>query len=158
MGADETGTLSRLKALRQEVFEPKTKQHGGRIFKTTGDGALVEFASAVGAVRSAIDIQRAVAERDADVAEGELERLDRESVRLTADLEDERKRLCALEAILKNLAGGDLTAGLKEAETPPGRSSYARRDLAGSDDRCRFIAGPPPGAHRRSHGPTDEHR
>ena len=44
----------------RNVFEPKTKQNGGRIFKMTGDGALAEFASAAGAVRSAIDIQRAV--------------------------------------------------------------------------------------------------
>ena len=71
MGEDEAGTLSRLKALRRDVFEPKLKQHGGRIFKTTGDGALVEFASATEAVRSAIEIQRTLAKRDADVAEGE---------------------------------------------------------------------------------------
>ena len=71
MGEDDAGTLSRLKALRRDVFEPKLKQHGGRIFKTTGDGALVEFASATEAVRSAIEIQRTLAKRDADVAEGE---------------------------------------------------------------------------------------
>ncbi len=40
MEADEVGTLGRLKALRRELFEPKTKEFGGRIFKTTGDGAL----------------------------------------------------------------------------------------------------------------------
>lgn len=71
MEADEQGTLTRLKSLRREVFQPKTKEHGGRIFKTTGDGALVEFASAVGAVRSAIEIQRALAARNADVADGQ---------------------------------------------------------------------------------------
>lgn len=71
MGEDEAGTLSRLKAIRRDVFEPKTKQNGGRIFKTTGDGALVEFASAAGAVRSAVDIQRAVAEWGADISDGE---------------------------------------------------------------------------------------
>ena len=71
MGEDEAGTLSRLKAIMRNVFEPKTKQNGGRIFKMTGDGALVEFASAAGAVRSAIDIQRAVAEWGAHISEGE---------------------------------------------------------------------------------------
>jgi adenylate cyclase len=69
MGEDEAGTLVRLKALRRELFEPKTKQHRGRIFKTTGDGALVEFKSAVDAVNSAVDIQRALAESQECVPE-----------------------------------------------------------------------------------------
>ena len=53
MSLDEGGTLARLKTLRREVFDPKTKEYGGRIFKTTGDGAFVEFNSAVEAVESA---------------------------------------------------------------------------------------------------------
>src|SRR5262252_7145129 len=53
MERDEAGTLASLKALRAEVFEPRTRAHGGRIFKITGDGALCEFASAVDAVRAA---------------------------------------------------------------------------------------------------------
>jgi adenylate cyclase len=64
MEADEAGTLTALKTLRRELFEPKTKQYGGRIFKTTGDGALVEFKSAVDAVNGAVDIQRALAARE----------------------------------------------------------------------------------------------
>ncbi len=67
MGADETGTLARLKALRAEVFDPLTAAHHGRIVKTMGDGVLVEFASAVDAVGCAIDVQRALARRNADV-------------------------------------------------------------------------------------------
>jgi class 3 adenylate cyclase/pimeloyl-ACP methyl ester carboxylesterase len=59
MEADETGVLQKLKAFREEVFDPKINEHGGRVFKMTGDGALVEFGSAIEAVRSAIDIQRA---------------------------------------------------------------------------------------------------
>ncbi len=69
MSEDEAGTLARLKALRRELFEPKTKKYHGRIFKTTGDGALVEFKSAVDAINSAVEIQRALAERDESVAE-----------------------------------------------------------------------------------------
>ena len=48
MGGDEARSLARLKAIRRDVFEPMTKQNGGRIFKTTGDGALVDFTSAAG--------------------------------------------------------------------------------------------------------------
>jgi adenylate cyclase len=51
MGADEEGTLERLKALRRELLDPKIAEHHGRIVKTTGDGMLVEFASVVDAVR-----------------------------------------------------------------------------------------------------------
>ena len=69
MGLDETATLSRLKALRRDLFEPKTRQYGGRTFKTTGDGAFVEFNSAVEAVKSAADIQNALAARNAEVSE-----------------------------------------------------------------------------------------
>ena len=69
MGADEPGTLQRLLALRRELFEPTTRQWGGRIFKITGDGALAEFASAVDAVSCAVDVQRALAARNADMPE-----------------------------------------------------------------------------------------
>ncbi len=67
MGADEAGTLAQLKTLRKEVFDPRTSEHNGRIFKTTGDGVLVEFASAVDAVQCAIKVQRALARRNKDV-------------------------------------------------------------------------------------------
>jgi adenylate cyclase len=69
MGTDEEGTLSALKACRRELFEPKIVEHRGRIVKTTGDGALVEFASAVDATRCALEIQRAMAERNAAIPE-----------------------------------------------------------------------------------------
>ena len=58
MGIDETGTLSRLNALRRELIDPTIAGHSGRIVKLMGDGALVEFASAVDAVTCAIEIQR----------------------------------------------------------------------------------------------------
>src|ERR1700681_3940493 len=57
MGAEEEGTLERLKALRRELVDRKIGEHRGRIVKTTGDGLLVEFASVVDAVRCAAEIQ-----------------------------------------------------------------------------------------------------
>jgi adenylate cyclase len=66
MGADEEGTLRRLKMLRAELIDPAIAAHHGRLVKTTGDGLLVEFASVVDAMRCAIEWQRAMAERDAD--------------------------------------------------------------------------------------------
>jgi TolB-like protein len=68
MGADEEGTLERLKALRRELVDPKIAEHHGRIVKTTGDGLLVEFASVVDAVRCAVEVQRAMPVRDAGAA------------------------------------------------------------------------------------------
>src|SRR5271169_2056131 len=68
MGADEEGTLERLKALRRELLDPKIAEHHGRIVKTTGDGMLVEFASVVDAVRCAVEVQQAMPERDTGVA------------------------------------------------------------------------------------------
>ena len=67
MGEDEEGTLAALKAIRREVADPKIKEHHGRIVKTTGDGLLLEFASVVDAVRCAVEVQRGMAERNADV-------------------------------------------------------------------------------------------
>jgi len=69
MGVDEEGTLATLKAYRRQLINPKITEHHGRMVKTTGDGALVEFASAVDAVRCAMEIQRAMAERSADIPE-----------------------------------------------------------------------------------------
>ena len=68
MGADEEGTLERLKALRRELVDPKIAEHHGRIVKTTGDGLLVEFASVVDAVRCAVEVQQAMPERNTGVA------------------------------------------------------------------------------------------
>ncbi len=67
MGVDEEGTLAALKAFRREIIDPEITDHRGRVVKTTGDGALVEFASAVEAVRCALEIQRAMAGRNANV-------------------------------------------------------------------------------------------
>jgi adenylate cyclase len=64
MGADEVATLQALKAHRREVVDPAIAAHHGRIVKTTGDGMLVEFASAVDAVNCAMAVQKAMADRD----------------------------------------------------------------------------------------------
>jgi adenylate cyclase len=67
MGADETGTLVRLKQHRRELIDPTNKQYRGRVLKTTGDGMLVEFPSVVDALGCAIDVQRGMHERNDDV-------------------------------------------------------------------------------------------
>jgi adenylate cyclase len=69
MGMDEAGTLSRLNGLRRELIDPTIAAHSGRIVKLMGDGALVEFASAVDAVTCAIEIQRRLRELDASGSE-----------------------------------------------------------------------------------------
>src|SRR4051794_2146027 len=68
IGADEEGTLNRLKSIRTDLIDPKITEHRGRIVKTTGDGLLVEFGSVVDALRCATQWQRGMAERNADVS------------------------------------------------------------------------------------------
>ncbi len=67
METDETGTLAQLKSIRKELVDPKIEEHGGRVVKTTGDGLLIEFPSAVEAVQNAVEIQRAMIKRNEDV-------------------------------------------------------------------------------------------
>jgi class 3 adenylate cyclase len=67
MGHDEAGTLERLRALRRELLDPKIAEHRGRLVKTTGDGLLVEFGSVVDALRCAVEVQREMVGRNADV-------------------------------------------------------------------------------------------
>jgi len=74
IGADEQGTLTRLKAIRSELIDPQIAAHHGRIVKTTGDGLLVEFASTVDALRCACEVQAQMAARNvAAVPEGRIE-------------------------------------------------------------------------------------
>jgi adenylate cyclase len=67
MGLDELGALASLKSLRSELIDPKITEHKGRVFKATGDGVLVEFPSVVNAVACAVDIQRGILPRNADL-------------------------------------------------------------------------------------------
>ena len=69
MGADEEGTHERLKAHHGELVEPKIKEHRGHTVKNTGDGLLAEFPSVVDAVRCVAEIQRGMADRNAEIPE-----------------------------------------------------------------------------------------
>jgi TolB-like protein/class 3 adenylate cyclase len=67
IGADEEGTLAQLKAFRKTLVDPIIAKHRGRIVKTTGDGMLVEFASAVDAARCAVEVQRGMADENTEI-------------------------------------------------------------------------------------------
>jgi adenylate cyclase len=69
MGADEEGTLARLRACRRELIDPGIARHRGRIVKITGDGLLIEFSSPVEAVRWAAEMQQRMIDRNAKVPE-----------------------------------------------------------------------------------------
>jgi adenylate cyclase len=75
MGADEEKTLAALKSHRRELIDPLIDQHRGRIFKTTGDGMVIEFASVVDAVRCAVVVQKGMEDRNANLPERERIRL-----------------------------------------------------------------------------------
>jgi TolB-like protein/class 3 adenylate cyclase len=66
-GADEEGTLARLRALRSDLIDPVIATHRGRVVKRTGDGSLIEFRSVVDAVRCTIEVQSGMIERNAGV-------------------------------------------------------------------------------------------
>ena len=69
MESDEEWTLETLRRHRREFFDPTVARHGGRIFKVMGDGFLIEFASVLSATRCAVDIQRGMSERNAEIPE-----------------------------------------------------------------------------------------
>jgi class 3 adenylate cyclase/TolB-like protein len=69
MGRDEAGTHARLKAIRRELVDPSVKRHGGRVVKSTGDGVLVEFPSAIEAASCALEVQRTIFDRNVEVPE-----------------------------------------------------------------------------------------
>src|SRR5215471_18408428 len=69
IGADEEGTLNRLRSIRADLIYPKISEHRRRIVKTTGDGLLVEFTSVVDALRCATQWQQAMRKRSADTSD-----------------------------------------------------------------------------------------
>ena len=75
MGHDEDGTLAAMRKIRTEVVDPKIDEHKGRLFKTTGDGYLVEFPSVVNAIACAVAIQRSMASRNADLPQDRIVQL-----------------------------------------------------------------------------------
>ncbi|MCO4826009.1 MAG: hypothetical protein KC451_14280 [Amylibacter sp.] len=66
MEVDEAGTIARQKVINDDLINPKVKEFGGRVVKTTGDGALIEFPSAVNAVLCSVAVQREMANREVD--------------------------------------------------------------------------------------------
>lgn len=122
---DERATLERFRVHRQELFEPEVARHTGRIFKLTGDGFLAEFASVVDAVECAAVLQREMATRNQDGADGR-----RMDVRLAVNLgdiiiegEDQLGEGVIIAARLEALAdpGGIVISG------PAFRTSASRR-------------------------------
>jgi adenylate cyclase len=73
MGEDEQGTLNRLRIIRAEIIDPSIAKHRGRIFKTTGDGLLVEFSSVVDTLRCAVEWQRGMAEQNNSIEDDRIE-------------------------------------------------------------------------------------
>src|ERR1041384_382748 len=71
IGADEEGTLNRLRSIRAEVIDPKIAENAGRLGQTTGEGLLVEFGSVVDAMRCATEVQQAITLRNSGIAEME---------------------------------------------------------------------------------------
>ena len=69
MGVDEEGTHAALKEYRHEIIDPKIAEHRGRVVRIIGDGLLVEFASVIAAVRWAVEVQRAMGERNAGLSQ-----------------------------------------------------------------------------------------
>jgi adenylate cyclase len=65
IGPDEGGTLQAFKSIRSELFDPTIAAHNGRLFKTTGDGMLVQFSSVVDALLCATEVQTRIGERNA---------------------------------------------------------------------------------------------
>ncbi len=127
MGADEEGTLERLKALRRELVDPKIAEHQGRIVKTTGDGMLVEFPSVVDAVRCAVEAQQAMPERDIGVGAD-----NRIGLRIGINLGD-------MIAESDDLYGDGVNI-----DYSPSIGSERTRIRESSGQRCTLAATPPP--------------
>ena len=155
MAADETGTLTRLRALRNEVIDPLVAEHRGRLFKTVGDGFLVEFASAVRALQCALAVQARMAEGDVrtqlrigvhsgDVA-AEGDDLLGDVVNIAARLEGlaEPGGICISARVREDVAG-KMTLDVMELGTPalknidrPVEAYVVRFDATGRSPACR---------------------
>ena len=152
VGDDEAGTIARLKALRKELIEPLIADYHGRMVKLMGDGALVEFASAVDAIECAVAVQRGVAEREAAVPEDR-----RIAFRIGVNIGD---------IIVEDgdiLGDGVNVAARLEALAEPGEICVSRtvydHAKAKVDLRLRADGRAPGQEHRRAgHGLSGDHR
>jgi adenylate cyclase len=148
-GADEDRILARLRALRSDLIDPTIAVHHGRVVKRTGDGSIIEFRSVVDAVNCAIEVQRAMVERNAGVASDKriefrigihlgdvVEERDGDlmgdGVNIAARLEGvaEPGAICLSEDAYRQVKGRlDLAVhdlGLKNSRTSPSRSGSIR--------------------------------
>ncbi|WP_353842983.1 adenylate/guanylate cyclase domain-containing protein [Mesorhizobium sp.] len=136
METDEAGTLAALKSRRKQVLQPLVARHHGRVFKVTGDGVMVEFASAVNALQCAIDVQHAMAAANAALPE----KL-RIALRIGVNLGDVMVEGSDLY--------GDASTSLRAWKPPPSQaaSSSPERSTTTSEIRSRLvsrISGPRP--------------
>jgi class 3 adenylate cyclase len=132
MGVDEGGTMARLRLLRDGVIAPLLAEHRGRLFKTTGDGFLAEFASAVQAVACALAVQERMAGQNAPVAEAE--RLDlRIGVHagdVMVEAEDLFGDVVNIAARLESIADpGGVCISARVREDAAGRLAFEAEDL-----------------------------
>jgi class 3 adenylate cyclase len=100
-GSDEERTLARPRALRSDLIDPPIAVHNGRVVKRTGDGSIIEFRSAVDAVRCAIEVQNGMVERNAGAARSlreSLRKLLKQRARTEALVRAERRKLSRLAA------------------------------------------------------------
>src|SRR5271155_4841929 len=136
-GADEDRTLSRLRGLRSDLIDPAIAVHHGRVVKSTGDGALVEFRSVVDAVRWAIEVQNGMIERNSGLPQDR-----RIEFRIGIHLGD-----------VVEEADGDLMGGRRQHRRPAGRYRCTGRDLS-FRGRLPASEGPARPRHHRSRSDT----
>ena len=136
MEADEEGTIARLTAHRRELIDPKVAEHRGRIVKTTGDGALVEFASVVDAVRCAVEVQRAMLHREPELADDQCIRF-RVGINLGANLSADPELEHFVDAV-----NGECTAlpQAKWVDPSPLPKANPRAERLAASRLCWFIA------------------
>jgi class 3 adenylate cyclase len=111
-GADEEGTLVRLRGLRSDLIDPAIAAHHGRIVKRTGDGSMIEFRSVVDAVRCAIEVQTRMVERNAGLA---LERMKFRTVHVAARRQAKTKYSLDRPCAQRRSNGADQTIAVKGA-------------------------------------------
>ena len=141
-GADEDRILARLRTLRSDLIDPIISVHHGRVVKRTGDGAIVEFRSVVDAVNCAIEVQRAMVERNAEVAPDK-----RIEFRIGIHLGD------VVEESDGDLMGDGVNIAARiESIAKPGRDLPVRGRLSAGQGAAR------PCGHRSRPNPTQEHR